>query len=137
MSRVFEHGKRRYNNNKHINILNSISHQQNKDLNHREIPLYTHKVAKIEKIGVTQYQQMWSYWNPSFADRRISGTATLEKSLALPHKVSHTLPTWPAPPLFGIYPRGMEAYVLRNTCVSTSGNLIYKSKTQHNPNVHE
>ena len=76
--------------NKHINILNSSSHQQNKDLNHREIPLYTHKVAKIEKIGVMQYQQMWSYWNSSFADRRIRGTAILEKSLALPHKVSHT-----------------------------------------------
>lgn len=123
--------------NKHINILNSSSHQQNKDLNHCEIPLYTHKVAKIEKIGVMQYQQIWSYWNSSFADRRISGTAILEKSLALPHKVSHTHPIWPAPPLFGIYPRGMEAYVLKNTCVCISGNLIYKCKTQHNPYVYE
>ena len=137
--------------NKHIKILNSISHQYNKDLNHREIPLYTlkwsrsvmsdsfatpwtaayqappsmrfsrheywnglpfpspgdlpdsgtepgspalqaealpseppgklytHKGAKIKKTGITQYQQMRSYWNPSFADRRINDTAILEE----------------------------------------------------------
>ena len=40
---------------------------------------YTHKGDKIKKTGVTQYQQMRSYWNSSFPDRRINDIAILEE----------------------------------------------------------
>ena len=54
----------------------------------------------------------WSNWNfPTLPGGMQNGTVTLEKSLAVSHKLNHAHTIKPKTPFLGIYPAEMKTYI--------------------------